>query len=197
MRGRDDDDAVAGADDALVDELEQRRQGHAGVRAGIHAGPVGASGRLGQLALASLIDDALLLVQRQARLENITIKKVFSPTDLYIVGNSNNLQQVIINVVNNAREAILPGHGEITLKTYVKDGERKRWACIEIDDSGRGIPKDLIERIFDSFFTTKPKGTGLGLSVSKRIIEEHGGKLVAKNIPGGASFIVSLPYSPD
>jgi PAS domain S-box-containing protein len=145
------------------------------------------------LNIHNMMEDALLLVQRQAKLENINIKKVFSDKDLYIIGNSNNLQQVIINIVNNAREAILPAPGEITLKTYVKDVDRKRWACIEINDTGKGMPRDIMDRIFDSFFTTKPNGTGLGLSVSKRIIEEHGGKLLVRTLPGGVSFTVSLP----
>jgi signal transduction histidine kinase len=101
---------------------------------------------------------------------------------------------VIINLVNNAREAILPAFGEIILKTYEKESDKKRWACIEIDDTGRGIPREIVERIFDSFFTTKPNGTGLGLSVSKRIIEEHGGRLAARNVPGGASFTINLPF---
>lgn len=141
----------------------------------------------------NMIEDALLLVQRQAKLENIHIKKYFSDKDIYIIGNSNNLQQVIINIVNNAREAILPDPGEITLKTYVKAGDRKKWAYIEINDTGKGVPRNLMDRIFDSFFTTKPNGTGLGLSVSKRIIEGHGGKLLVRNQPGGASLAISLP----
>jgi two-component system, NtrC family, sensor kinase len=141
----------------------------------------------------NMIEDALLLVQRQAKLENIDIKKYFSDKDIYVIGNSNNLQQVIINIVNNAREAILPDRGEITVKTYVKGGDRKKWAYIEISDTGKGIPRNLMDRIFDSFFTTKPNGTGLGLPVSKRIIEEHGGKLLVRNQPGGASFAINLP----
>jgi signal transduction histidine kinase len=145
------------------------------------------------LNIHNMIEDALLLVQRQARLENIRIKKYFSDKDIYVIGNTNNLQQVVINIVNNAREAILPDPGDITLKTYMKDSDRKRWAYIEINDTGKGIPRNIMDRIFDSFFTTKPNGTGLGLSVSKRIIEEHGGKLMVRNLPGGASLIISLP----
>lgn len=142
----------------------------------------------------NMIEDALLLVQRQARLESITITKEFADKDLYLTGNINNLQQVIINIVNNAREAILPGPGEITLKTYIQDGDRKRWVCIQVDDTGKGIPQDLMDRVFDSFFTTKPNGTGLGLSVSKRIVEEHGGRLLVRNRPvQGASFVISFP----
>ncbi len=145
------------------------------------------------LNIHNMIEDALLLVQRQARLENIHIKKYFSDNDIYVTGNTNNLQQVVINIVNNAREAILPDSGDITLKTYVKEGDRKKWAYIEVNDTGKGIPRNMMDRIFDSFFTTKPNGTGLGLSVSKRIIEEHGGKLMVRNLPGGASFVISLP----
>ncbi len=147
------------------------------------------------LDIHSMIEDALLLIERQVRLENITIKRRFFDTEIYIRGNSNNLQQVIINMVNNAREAILPDRGEIVLKTYVKDGDRRQWAYIEISDTGKGIPRDIMDRIFDSFFTTKANGTGLGLSVSKRIIEEHGGKLFARNLPGGTSFSIGLPLA--
>jgi PAS domain S-box-containing protein len=147
------------------------------------------------LNIHNMIEDSLLLVQRQARLENIDIRRHFSENEIHVRGNANNLQQVVINIVNNAREAIVPDRGEITIKTYVKDGDRRKWAYIEISDTGKGIPRDIIERIFDSFFTTKPNGTGLGLAVSKRIIEEHGGKLSVRNLPRGASFAISLPVA--
>ena len=147
------------------------------------------------LDVHNMIEDALLLIQRQARLEDINIRRLFFDKDIFVLGNSNNLQQVVINIVNNAREAILPDRGEIVLKTYIKDDDRKKWAYIEINDTGRGVPKEITDRIFDSFFTTKPNGTGLGLSVSKRIIEEHGGKLLFRNLPGGASFTLCLPLS--
>jgi PAS domain S-box-containing protein len=145
------------------------------------------------LDIHNMIEDALLLIQRQARLENIDIRRHFFGRDIYVRGNANNLQQVVMNIVNNAREAIVPDKGEITLKTYIKEGDRRKWAHIEISDTGKGIPRDIIERIFDSFFTTKPNGTGLGLAVSKRIIEEHGGRLSVRNLPRGVSFTISLP----
>lgn len=141
----------------------------------------------------NMIEEALLLIQRQVKVENINIRRNFFNKDIYIRGNSNNLQQVVINMVNNAREAILPHPGDITLKTYTKDSGRRKWAYIEINDTGRGISRDIMDRIFDSFFTTKTNGTGLGLSVSKRIIEEHGGKLLVRNVPGGTSFTIVLP----
>ncbi len=143
-----------------------------------------------------MIEDALLLVQRQAELDNVWITKDFDNEELYVWGNSNNLQQVIINVVNNAREACLPTGGAITIKTRLLKEKRTAWAVIDVSDTGKPIPDAIMGRIFDSFFTTKQKGTGLGLSVSKRIIEDHGGNIVAKNLPSGfVAFVISLPLS--
>lgn len=144
--------------------------------------------------VSDMIEDALLLVQRQAELDNVWITKDFHHEDLYAWGNSNNLQQVVINVVNNAREACMPGGGTVAIRTRLVREKRKAWAVIDISDTGKPIPETVMGRIFDSFFTTKQNGTGLGLSVSKRIIEEHGGSIAAKNLPSGqVSFIISLP----
>lgn len=146
------------------------------------------------LNLNDTIEDALLLVQRQAEVDNVSIIKVFPAADLLIWGNSNNLQQVIINLVNNAREALSPLGGTVTIKTFALTEKRKKWAAIEISDTGKGIPEAVKAKIFDSFFTTKDKGTGLGLSVSKRIIEEHGGTITVSNRKtGGTSFVIALP----
>jgi PAS domain S-box-containing protein len=140
------------------------------------------------------IEEALLLVQRQAELDNVSIVKDFSVADLWVWGNSNNLQQVIINLVNNAREALAPAEGTVTLKTSALTREGKPWAAIEVHDSGKGIPPAVMAKLFDSFFTTKDHGTGLGLAISKRIIEEHGGTITVSNRKaGGASFVLTLP----
>jgi two-component system NtrC family sensor kinase len=146
------------------------------------------------LNINDTIEDALLLVQRQAKLDNITIVKDFSAAELLVWGNSNNLQQVFINIVNNSREALSPSGGVVAIKTYAVNEKHKKLALIEINDTGRGIPDTVMSKVFDSFFTTKEKGTGLGLSVSKRIIEEHGGAISVLNREvGGALFIVALP----
>ena len=141
-----------------------------------------------------LIEDALLLVQRQAALDNVSIVKLFADTELLVWGNSNNLQQVIINLVNNAREAIFPSPGTVEIRTRPLAQNRRKEVAIEILDTGKGIPPALTAKIFDSFFTTKEKGTGLGLAVSKRIVEEHGGTITVSNRKeGGASFVLTLP----
>ena len=140
------------------------------------------------------VEDALTLIQRQAKLDNIAIVKAFSAKPLHVWGNSNQLQQVIINMVNNSRDALFPAGGTVTIKTSAVAAKGKKWVCLEISDTGQGIPDAMIGRIFDSFFTTKTKGTGLGLSVSKKIIEEHGGTVAATNLQShGASFVVTLP----
>jgi PAS domain S-box-containing protein len=145
------------------------------------------------LNVHDLIEDALLLVQRQAALDNVAIVKVFADTDLLVWGNSNNLQQVIINLVNNAREAIFPSPGKVEIRTRPLAQNRRKEVAIEILDTGKGILPALTAKIFDSFFTTKEKGTGLGLAVSKRIVEEHGGTITASNRKeGGASFLLTL-----
>ncbi|MEK7374748.1 MAG: ATP-binding protein, partial [Thermodesulfobacteriota bacterium] len=110
-----------------------------------------------------------------------------------IVGDPQQLQQVFLNLLLNAADAI-PEGGKITIKTsHDKEGKT---IAIKVQDTGKGIPAELKERIFQPFFTTKGKGkgTGLGLAVSKRIVEEHGGSIdVARNEAGGASFKIVLP----
>jgi signal transduction histidine kinase len=110
-----------------------------------------------------------------------------------IVGDPQQLQQVFLNLLLNAVDAI-PEGGTITVKTRTA-GEGKSIA-IELHDTGKGIPAAVAEKIFLPFFTTKGKGkgSGLGLAVSKRIIEEHGGTIeFANNSSGGVTFTITLP----
>jgi len=151
------------------------------------------------LNMIRVIEDALILIQRQAEIENISFVKDYI-TDLPPVwGNSNSLQQVIINLVKNACDA-MPGGGQITISARISTvGEKEPWVRVSIADTGPGIPHDLVERLFDPFFTTKEsgKGTGLGLVVSKRIVEEQGGRLTCENLEKetGAVFHMLLPAS--
>lgn len=148
------------------------------------------------LQVNDLIEDALLLVERQAALDNVSLVKDFTATELRVWGNANNLQQVIINLVNNAREAMHPSPGRVEIRTRALSRQRRKEAVIEVLDSGPGIPPGVGSRIFDSFFTTKENGTGLGLAVSKRIVEEHDGTItVANRRAGGAAFRLTLPRS--
>jgi len=110
-----------------------------------------------------------------------------------IVGDPQQLQQVFLNLLLNAADAI-SGGGEIRVRTY--HAEKGKTIAVELHDTGEGIPLELMEKIFQPFFTTKAKGkgTGLGLAVSKRIIEEHGGSIeVANTVSGGVTFRIILP----
>ena len=108
--------------------------------------------------------------------------------------DDNQIQQVLLNLVQNAHQAMARQSGERLLTVRLR--RRERHVAIEVLDSGPGIASHLLSRIFDPFFTTKApgEGSGLGLSVSYGIVGQHGGRLYAENRPeGGAIFVVELP----
>lgn len=101
------------------------------------------------------------------------------------------INQVLLNLLNNAAQAI-DGFGQILVKTWTDDSA----VFVSVQDSGRGMPAEVLARIFDPFFTTKPvgQGTGLGLSISYKIIQDHGGQIRAASEPGrGTRFLIRLP----
>src|SRR5436190_9388818 len=100
------------------------------------------------------------------------------------------IQQVLINLVRNAIEAMEGRGGEIVISTRVEG----KMIAVEVADTGGGIPAEQIDRLFSEFMTTKPEGMGLGLPISRTIVEAHGGKIWAANRPGGgASFSFTIP----
>jgi two-component system sensor histidine kinase HupT/HoxJ len=112
-----------------------------------------------------------------------------------VYADQDQIRQVLLNLVQNAQQAMAkhPGQRVLTLRVSESDGRVR----VEVRDTGPGIPPEVLPRIFDAFFTTKPAGdgTGLGLWVSYGIVEQHQGRLSAESWPGGgATFIVELPY---
>jgi signal transduction histidine kinase len=105
--------------------------------------------------------------------------------------NEDKLLQVVLNLVGNALQATSDG-GRVRVGV-IRDGEH---AVLEVQDDGPGIPPEVVERIWEPFFTTKgAKGTGLGLGITRRIVEEHGGRISVRTRPNeGAMFRVELPY---
>jgi len=106
----------------------------------------------------------------------------------------NQIQQVVVNLINNAADAIEEsGIGDrVIVRTFVESD----WLFLEVEDNGPGIPEDVRAKVFDPFFTTKDpgKGTGLGLSISYGIVKEHGGEIQLESVePHGSRFVVSLP----
>jgi two-component system NtrC family sensor kinase len=140
-----------------------------------------------------VIEQTLSFLGHHALLQNIMINKEFSPSMLMCEGDKNQLVQVFTNIIINAAHAIT-GAGEITIRTSRDKPKGKIY--IEFSDTGCGIPKAVLPRIFDHFFTTKEegKGTGLGLGTVKSIIEKHRGKIKVKETsPEGTTFLIELP----
>jgi two-component system NtrC family sensor kinase len=140
-----------------------------------------------------VIEQTLSFLGHHALLQNIKITKEFSTAMLMIEGDKNQLVQVFTNIIINAAHAIT-GTGEITIRTSRDKPKGKIY--IEFSDTGCGIPKAVLPRIFDHFFTTKEegKGTGLGLGTVKSIIEKHRGKIKVKETsPKGTTFFIELP----
>jgi len=141
-----------------------------------------------------VITETLSFLENEAMYRNITIHKDLSPDIPDIQSDGAQLQQVFLNILNNAIDAV-DKDGDIWIKTKLKEGGNS--VLIEISDSGPGIPEGIIDRIFDPFVTTKPvgKGTGLGLSITYNIVEKLGGKIYARNRENGhgAVFTVELP----
>jgi signal transduction histidine kinase len=141
------------------------------------------------------ISRTLFLLENQSLFQNIEIEKKFEDCLPPVQADIQQLNHLFMNIILNAAQA-MEGRGHLTLKTYLDSG--KRLACIEISDTGPGIPKEVIPYIFEPFYTTKEegKGTGLGLSLAYGIVENHGGRITARNKPdGGAVFCITLPVA--
>ena len=129
--------------------------------------------------------------QREFEVENIAIMRNYDPKLPDIVADPDQVRQVLLNLINNAGDAI-QGSGSITIATAC-DGEYVR---VTVTDTGQGMTSDQMKKVFDPFYTTKQagKGTGLGLSVSLSIVAAMGGTIDVQSMPGaGSSFTISLP----
>jgi C4-dicarboxylate-specific signal transduction histidine kinase len=148
------------------------------------------------VSLRQVIERALSLMQEQLRLREIEVTVDLGPEDPVVVGNPIQLEQVFINLMTNARDAMADSPRKaIRISAVVGPAETE----VAFADTGNGIPPGLERRIFDPFFTTKEvgKGTGLGLSITYGIIKEHGGTISVVSAPGeGATFLIHLPLAP-
>lgn len=145
---------------------------------------------------AEMVRSSMGLIGEQLRLSGIEVATDLEQTHGYICGHQVQVEQVLLNLLANARDE-MNAKDIAEKRIVVRVGEREdgQKVCIEVEDTGGGIPADVMDRIFEPFFTTKGvgKGTGLGLSISYGIVTEMGGTLEARNAKDGACFTITLP----
>jgi signal transduction histidine kinase len=141
------------------------------------------------------IQDSLDLMESQYRKHDIRIETSLADDIPDIVFDNQQIQQVFVNILLNAMQA-MPQGGTVRVESHVEQDPKKphRRLCIIISDSGVGIAKEDFPKIYDPFFTTKPEGTGLGLSIAHKILEQHHAVIEAKSRVGqGTTFILRFP----
>jgi two-component system, NtrC family, sensor kinase len=147
------------------------------------------------------IERVLHLIHYQIDRNQITISKHLNPDLPFIMANGRQLQQVLTNLLINARDALAGVERDklIEVRSFMKDVDDKVWLVVAVRDNGVGIPAKNLQRVFTPFFTSKEetKGTGLGLSVSLGIVEAHGGSIEVESVHGeGTTFSLLLPLEP-
>jgi len=141
------------------------------------------------------IENVFSMIGRQFEAHDILVQKNLSCELPAISGNLNRLEQVIMNLMVNARQAF-DACQRTEKRIWIRTGVKTNRVCMEVADNASGIPEDIVGKIFDPFFTTKEvgQGTGLGLTISRSIVKEFNGEItVFTNEQGGATFRVALP----
>jgi signal transduction histidine kinase len=146
-----------------------------------------------------VVRETLALRAYEQRVTNVAVIDALAAGLPHVFADGHQVQQVLLNLVINAEQAMLSAHGRGVLVVRTWHDPDQESVVLEINDDGPGIPDDLQPKIFDPFFTTKEvgKGTGLGLTVAYAIVQEHGGRIRLESRPngGGASFYVELPVT--
>ncbi|MDT8441937.1 MAG: MASE3 domain-containing protein [Desulfuromonadales bacterium] len=145
--------------------------------------------------LAALVQEVVELEQDNCRRQGVTVRVDTDGAETLLIGDCRQLRQVLHNLLINARQA-MPHGGEIAVRIHRGLLRGDMALCLEVEDTGGGIPAEIIRNIFNPFFSTRGKGTGLGLSISHRIVAHHHGEIEVVNSERGARFIVRLPMRP-
>jgi len=189
LEARSPDDPEYG----VLRKIQQQTQRASGIASSLLNFARQAEGDYQTIDVAEMARETLSLFEPHLRGRRIDLRQEIGEALPRVMGNRGRLQQVLMNLLINAVDA-MPQGGALTVRVASASGRVR----LQVIDTGIGIAPEHLERIYDPFFTTKPRGqgTGLGLSVSYGIIKEHSGTLTAESTPGeGARFIVSLPIS--
>jgi signal transduction histidine kinase len=144
------------------------------------------------VSLNRVVEETLLLAGKPMSTENIHIATELDPRLPMLRGDANALQQVLLNLLTNAREAMGNG-GHVRIETGPVP-ERPGRLRLVVTDTGPGIAPADLPHVFEPFYTTKPAGTGLGLAVSYGIVQDHQGTIEVQSTPGrGTSFVPTFP----
>jgi signal transduction histidine kinase len=152
------------------------------------------SNPLTPVSLNQVVCNVLLLAEHELRDQHVDVTTDLDQTSALVIADRIQLEQVVLNIVLNALEAMKDTPEEdkiLSIETRVDDDA----IVLSILDHGHGIPDGTFDLLFNPFFTTKPNGIGLGLTISQSIIEAYGGKISARNTSGGAVFMVNLPIA--
>jgi signal transduction histidine kinase len=154
-----------------------------------------------ELDVHDSLQSTITILGHKLRIKQIAVEKKFEASPSVIQTRGSALSQVWTNLIDNAADAS-PAQGQIEIDTWTEPANRNGadpgWLAVSITDHGEGIPADVLPRIFEAFFTTKPQGsgTGLGLEIVHRIVtQKFGGKIDVESEPGNTRFVVRLPLS--
>jgi signal transduction histidine kinase len=150
---------------------------------------------LKDIDLNEVAEETLRFLSALAVARNVDLTGLIAPASLPIKGDRVQLQQVTMNLIVNAMDAMssMPSTVRRITVSTARDGNS---ACLSVSDVGPGIPVDQLKKVFEPFFTTKDAGMGMGLSIARTIVEAHGGQLSAENEAGrGATFRIRLPLA--
>lgn len=143
--------------------------------------------------IEDVVSDVVLFTRQFAGQSNVEIETEYLGGTTPVSADPDQLKQVLVNLISNAVQAMEAGGGTIRIRAWGDDS----FVFVAVSDDGPGIPRDILTKVFDPFFSTKDSGTGLGLTIVHRIIDQHGGRIEVASPPGeGTTFTVALPATP-
>ena len=145
--------------------------------------------------LNAVVNEVIFILRAEAQRRRVEVRTDLSSQASMVSGDKVHLQQILLNLMLNGMEAMAQTNGErcLTLKTEHADGE----VIVSVSDTGPGVSRDRLSKIFERFFSTKPEGMGMGLAISRSLVEEHGGRIWVESIEGqGSTFRFALPILP-